>query len=600
MVVTLVFSSHSGELREITSDLKMRTIVIPPIRSVLLCKTALNALFELPFFKVPKCEIFVSGGMGSNTGVKPSVSQQVIQTRVEQAKPKTVEAVVVPITGGRVVGGTITGNFTQSSRTGPEMVKPPFVVGGVQMGGVVVEKGSIPAGGVRSEQNVNIIRTVKSPEIPAKEQMITQEFVDVSGQRRIPISGGTEFNIVRKTVPAKKDQNAPQWIPERIAPRGAAAKGVSGQAVEGEIVGIRVPSSHAGMISGATVLGNTGVREVPVMNVGPRLRIKEIVQEVNPVSFSTEAKDSGGGTVVETQRRIQSRLVPGQTTGTFSKTVGVQGGGGAGGAARFEGAASGATGGWSLSGEGSGARFGSGSGMSGRAGGVTGVAGRTVEILPSGTGLAGGDFTQMGKVFGTGGGVKRVIDTNMKRVPAGAVQMETEGGVNLASLGLGGAEGSNIIRRTVQLSGGEGRSGSSTGGAMFSSSGGNFIDPGTAGGSTGGEFISQRTITGGGSTGSNNLNDLMFLTSAENLLEGFGGKKRRRRSTSSRSRSKRSVNKQVYQALVTNCQGQGVQGPSIMVVANQGEVQFALKTTDFEQPGIVVVPAVSAILKEPK
>lgn len=63
----------------------------------------------------------------------------------------------------------------------------------------------------------------------------------------------------------------------------------------------------------------------------------------------------------------------------------------------------------------------------------------------------GGDFTHMGKVVGSGGGVKRVIDTNIKRMPAGAVEFNADGGVSLASLGLGGAEGANIIRHTVRV-----------------------------------------------------------------------------------------------------------------------------------------------------
>jgi len=67
------------------------------------------------------------------------------------------------------------------------------------------------------------------------------------------------------------------------------------------------------------------------------------------------------------------------------------------------------------------------------------------------TGLAGGDFTQMGHVAGTGGGVRRVIDTNVKRMPAGDVAFNPDGGVSLASLGLGGAEGANIIRHSVRV-----------------------------------------------------------------------------------------------------------------------------------------------------
>lgn len=65
--------------------------------------------------------------------------------------------------------------------------------------------------------------------------------------------------------------------------------------------------------------------------------------------------------------------------------------------------------------------------------------------------MAGGDFTQMGKAFGTGGGVQRIIDTNIKRVPADAVQVNTEGGVSLASLGITGPDAENIIRQSIRL-----------------------------------------------------------------------------------------------------------------------------------------------------
>ena len=560
--------------------------------------------------------------MGFNSGVKPAISKQIIETRIEKAKPKTEEAVVVPVTGGRVVGGTISGTFSQTSntkqtipqtggrivggtimrtvsqtrKTSPELGGTAAVMGGAREGGVVVGRGSIPVGGLSGQTKVVMTGKVTGQGIPIKEQMITQEFVDAGTIKRPVIGGGTEFNIVRQKVPAPRDESAPKWFPARTAPRGAAAKGVLSQNIEGQIVGLRVPA-RSGVISGATVLGNTGIQEVPVINPGPRLRIKEIVQEVNPVTFETKAEGLGGAARVETQRRIQSRLIPGQTTGTFSKTVQVQGGG-TGGAAGFGGSVGGGTmgasGRWSLSGEGAGA--------GGISGGGSGFAGRTVQVLPSGSGMAGGDFTQMGKVFGTGGGIKRVIDTNMKRVPAGAVQFETGGGVSLDSLGLGGAEGSNIIRRTIQIDGGGAGTAGSVGGEIFSTSGGNFIDAGTIGGGGGGAsggsggFITQRTVTGGQSGVRNNVNDLMFLTgvgreSAENLLDGFGGKKRKRRSAS-RSRSKRAVNKQAYQALVTNCQGQGVQGPSIMIVANQGEVQFALKTKNSNDPGVIAVPAV--------
>ena len=525
-----------------------------------------------------------SGGMGSNSGLKSGISKQVIQTRIEKAKPKTEEAIIVPVTGGRVVGGTISGTISQTSKTSPELGPLAGVETGARGGGVVVGRATLPVG-VKTQQNkVVVTKEVKGQSTPLKEQMVTREFVDTFGQMKRPVIGGEkEFNIVRQKVPVQKDTNAPQWLPSRVAPRGAAAKGVKAEQFEGQIVGLSVPA-EGNIISGGTIMGKTGIRRVPVINTGPQLRIKEIVQEVSPVSFSSETQGLGGGNIVETQRRVQSRLVPGKTTGTFSKTVQLQGGGG-GGTASFGSTADGAAGRWSLSGEGARTRFGGTSGATGT--------GRSVEILPSGSGMAGGDFTQMGKVFGTGGGVKRVIDTNMKRIPAGAVQIEAGGGVDLASLGLGGAEGSNIIRRTVQLSGGEGGGAAASGGAMFSSSGGNFIDAGTTGN---GGFATRRTLSSSGSGVGTNMNDLMFLTgvsreSAENLLDGFGGRKRKRRSAL--KRSKRAVNKQAYQALVTNCQGQGVQGPSIMIVANQGDVQFALKTTDSTQPGVISVPAVS-------
>ncbi|KAH3753960.1 hypothetical protein DPMN_188615 [Dreissena polymorpha] len=65
--------------------------------------------------------------------------------------------------------------------------------------------------------------------------------------------------------------------------------------------------------------------------------------------------------------------------------------------------------------------------------------------------MSGGDFTQMGKVVGSGGGIRRVIDTNMKRLPAGDVSFNADGGVNLASLGIDGKDAANIIRKSVRI-----------------------------------------------------------------------------------------------------------------------------------------------------
>ena len=562
--------------------------------------------------------------MGSNSGLKSGISKRIIETRIEKAKPKTEPAFVVPVTGGRIVGGTVSGTISQTQKTSPELGGASMVMTGISQGSVKgpqeqVVRQTVPTGAQIEENKILVTGQVKSQGSPLREQMVRQEFVDTFGEMKRPVIGGEkDFNIVRQKVQVKQNANTPQWIPARQAPRGAAAKGVRADRVEGEIVGMSVPSG-SGIISGGTIFGKTGIQEVPVINTGPRLRIKEIVQEVNPVPFSSEVQGTGGGTVVETQRRVQSRLVPGQTTGTFSKTVQLQGGSGGGGAASgFSGSAGGAAGRWALTGEGSNTQFGGLSGISGAGG---------VGTASSGSGMAGGDFTQMGKVFGTGGGIKRVIDTNMKRIPAGMVQLEASGGVDLASLGLGGAEGSNIIRRTVQLSGGEGGGAAAAGGNTFSSQGGNFIDIGTTGGrdifasgqtvssaggsggaggnfidigTTGGgsSFTSGQTMSSSGGGGGNSLNDLMFLTgisreSTENLLDIFAGKRKRR---SAPSRSKRATNKQAYQALVTNCQGQGVQGPSIMIVANDGDVQFALKTKGSKQPGVISVPAVSHTL----
>ena len=85
----------------------------------------------------------------------------------------------------------------------------------------------------------------------------------------------------------------------------------------------------------------------------------------------------------------------------------------------------------------------------------------------AGSGMAGGDFTQMGRVAGDGGGVRRIVDTNMKKIPADAVQFNADGGVNLASLGLGGAQGANIVRQTFRM----GPDGQAIGGAGGSASG---------------------------------------------------------------------------------------------------------------------------------
>ena len=66
--------------------------------------------------------------------------------------------------------------------------------------------------------------------------------------------------------------------------------------------------------------------------------------------------------------------------------------------------------------------------------------------------MTGGDFTQMGKVFGQGGGIQRVVDTNVKRMPAGgAATFNPEGGVSLQSLGIGGPDAASIIRQSIRL-----------------------------------------------------------------------------------------------------------------------------------------------------
>ena len=55
----------------------------------------------------------------------------------------------------------------------------------------------------------------------------------------------------------------------------------------------------------------------------------------------------------------------------------------------------------------------------------------------------------------------------------------------------------------------------------------------------------------------------------------------------------KTTNNQIYQALVTNGQCQGEQGSSIMIVANQNEARFTLKTTAVETAQTVRVPYVS-------
>ena len=115
--------------------------------------------------------------------------------------------------------------------------------------------------------------------------------------------------------------------------------------------------------------------------------------------------------------------------------------------------------------------FASGSGTSGRSSSSSQFVSRQT-VTGGGSGMAGGEFTQLGKVVGSGGGVKRIVDTHVKRIPGGAVKLTSEGGVDLASLGLGGAEGANIIRQTVR------------------------VDPGSSG-----RFIDANTLNRGSVTG---------------------------------------------------------------------------------------------------
>ena len=72
-------------------------------------------------------------------------------------------------------------------------------------------------------------------------------------------------------------------------------------------------------------------------------------------------------------------------------------------------------------------------------------------VSQGGSGSSGGGFNQFGSVAGSRGGVKRIVDTHMKKIPGGAVTFNADGGVNLASLGLGGADGANIIRQTMRM-----------------------------------------------------------------------------------------------------------------------------------------------------
>ncbi|WAR10986.1 USP26-like protein [Mya arenaria] len=235
----------------------------------------------------------------------------------------------------------------------------------------------------------------------------------------------------------------------------------------------------------------------------------------------------------------------------------------------------------------------------GRSGGFGGRASmQGTGILTDVSGMSGGDFTQMGKVVGSGGGVRRIIDTNVKRLPAGDVNFNPDGGVSLASLGLGGTEGKNIIRHSVRVQPaetGQFTGGTAVGGEFFgtSSSAGGATSSGsaTSGGSTQGGFFSggQGGSMGGGASGGwGASNDLLPFMVSENLWDGVTGKRRKR--STRRRRQAKSTNRSAYQALVTNCQGQAGR-PSIMVVANNNDVKFAIKTYNNE-PAVINVPAV--------
>ncbi|XP_053385713.1 uncharacterized PE-PGRS family protein PE_PGRS46-like [Mercenaria mercenaria] len=560
----------------------------------------------------------ISVGMGSNTGAAGgnTGSKRTVQVRQETQQPTRTETIV----GGRVVGGAFGGAVSGSSsggqqtggvlvqetlsrggsggqgrQTGGVLVQETLSRGGSggqgrQTGGVLVQETSSRGGsGGQGRQTGGVLIQETSSRGGSGGQG-TGQFetrFTAQGSRPSTSDSGTVVSLVKQTVQGE----ARQGIPDRSAPRGAEARGVRKQA-DGRIVGISVPA-HSEFVSGATVIGK-GEKTVRVTNTQPQIRIKEIVQEVNPMMF--------------------------EATGGFAS-----------GGASGSGTSSWQTSGSSQSGGTFGAASGSASGAS--SGGSGQFVGR--QIITDATGMAGGDFTQMGKVVGSGGGVKRVIDTNVKRMPAGEVQFNAEGGVSLASLGLGGAEGANIIRQTMriepagngQFTGEGGQFQGSLSGSSSGSSGGgsqgfisaNTLNQGLGGAGQGGSFSASRSFSGSSGSGGAGIMDMNALNrggqgsitsqrsmsaqgnsnlfpllpligdSAENFIEGLGGKRKRR--STRKSRAKRAANKQNYQALVTNCQGQDGQGPSIMVVANKGDVQFALKTYNHD-PAVLSVPAV--------
>ncbi|KAL3856121.1 hypothetical protein ACJMK2_015314 [Sinanodonta woodiana] len=392
--------------------------------------------------------------------------------------------------------------------------------------------------------------------------------------------------------------------------RGRGGVSESGVVGGGTISGVNMSfNAEEGVITGKNVI-NKDIKEVPVSNVNT-MRVREIVQELKPVIFSATSEDgTSGGSTVRREQVITRTVIPGVNTGGI-QIIGADVDG--------QGESMKKSGSFTRRialGEGT-----SGSNLESALQGlgevVIGSDGKTkmlktadgrlipIEVQMTGQGAVAGEVTinkqpVQNQVVGT---IERTIQK--KVIPGGAITFQGSSiADNAVPEGGGGAIRQRIISRdtvpvgSLTLSGklsGRGDSGSDGGQTVIKRTVQSQVVPG---GSVSFSGISSGTTgmrSSGGTSGDSELVDpfanLGFLTSegAEHLLDTFSVTTRKKRST---RRSKRSVNPLDYQALVTNCQGRGNQGPSIMIVANENDVQFALKTYDHKDPAVVSVPIV--------
>ncbi|KAK3600426.1 hypothetical protein CHS0354_023635 [Potamilus streckersoni] len=516
---------------------------------------------------------------------------------------------VVISTGGRSGGESASGSqlivTSSGSQQGSQLLQSGLTGGANE--GVMVGK----SGGKQADSGVGQFTLTSSG-----SQQGGQLFEGGEG------GGASGRVVVVKTGGGQGDTRAGQGTVQVTGTgiiRGRGGVSESGFVGGGTISGVNMSfNAGEGVITGETVI-NKDIKEVPVSNVNT-LRVREIVQEVKPVVFSATSEDgASGGSTLRREQVITRNVIPGVNTGGIQILgADVDGQGDSlkkSGSFTRRIALGESAGGTNLE-----------SALQGLGEVVIGSDGVTkmlktadgrmipIEVQMTGQGGVTGEVTinkqpVQNQVVGT---IERTIQR--KVIPGGAVTIQ--GSNTVDNVVPGGGEGAvvqRIISRetvpvgSLTLSGklsGRGDSGSEGGQTVIKRTvqsqivpGGSVSFSGRSSGTTG-----VRSSGGTSSSGASELGDpfanLGFLTGegAEHLLDSFivNTKKKRsaRRSKRSTRRSKRSVNPLDYQALVTNCQGRGNLGPSIMIVANENDIQFALKTYDHKDPAVVSVPIV--------